>query len=463
MIGIGIAHLAQRQFDSGLWLMLGALGARWLLATLLGQWSDHTASAVRARWRATLPDHFTRPRPEGERARGDLATAIVHVSEEPALGVLAASATAALAGLAVLWWAGGWLCLAITAALLISAAPFYQRAGRRSEQMALKFEERRSLLERRQLELLQHTTELRALGAVNYGANEIAAISDSEHLIALRAIRVALESSLVTEFLSGVSIGLVAMVVGFALLGGRITLAHALIAVLVTSEIFTHVRRYGVEFHRREKVQRSLTALHESSPTAAGTSARVLLDTSGLVTQVNDASITVSLSAHQRLLITGPSGSGKTTLIDTLLEWRAPRHGLVTRTSAAIGHVSVDSALLSGTLRDNLTLGASVDDQRVLECLATLGLNGPRFENLDTVLLADGRGISSGERVRLVLARCLLANPALLVLDDVGGVLDEDARDLVARSIGSNPDFAVIEATVDSPILATVDHRIELR
>ena len=104
---------------------------------------------------------------------------------------------------------------------------------------------------------MHHTTELRALGAVELGANEIAAISDSEHAMAIRAIRVALESSLVTEFLSGVSIGLVAMVVGFALLGGRVSLEHALIAVLVTGEIFTHVRRYGVEFHRREDAERS--------------------------------------------------------------------------------------------------------------------------------------------------------------------------------------------------------------
>jgi ATP-binding cassette, subfamily C, bacterial CydD len=104
---------------------------------------------------------------------------------------------------------------------------------------------------------------------VEYGANEIAAISDSEHAIAMRAIRVALESSLVTEFLSGVSIGLVAMVVGFALLGGRITLEHALIAVLVTSEIFTHVRRYGVEFHRREDSERSLATVGLSGAVAA--------------------------------------------------------------------------------------------------------------------------------------------------------------------------------------------------
>ena len=280
--------------------------------------------------------------------------------------------------------------------------------------------------------MLHHTTELRALGAVDYGANEIAAISDSEHAIAIRAIRVALESSLVTEFLSGVSIGLVAMVVGFALLGGRVSLEHALIAVLVTSEIFTHVRRFGVEFHRREDAERSLTLLDDgvTSPSGATTS---LIDATDLVTAANERAFDVVLGPGQSLLVTGPSGSGKTTLLDTLLGWRDPTAGTVARTHAPIGHVSVESALLSGTLRDNLTLGGAMSDDDIRSRLSSLGLTGPRFDDLDTSLLADGRGLSTGEKVRVLLARALLARPALLVLDDVAGVLDDEARRRRAR------------------------------
>jgi ATP-binding cassette subfamily C protein CydD len=135
--------------------------------------------------------------------------------------------------------------------------------------LSAQYLQRRNVLESRQLELLHHAPELRALGAVTYGANEIAAISDSEHVIALRAIRVALESSLVTEFLSGVSIGLVAMVVGFGLLDGRLDLFHALVAVLVTAELFLHVRRYGAEFHRREDAAASLFLLQDVETTAS--------------------------------------------------------------------------------------------------------------------------------------------------------------------------------------------------
>jgi ABC-type transport system involved in cytochrome bd biosynthesis fused ATPase/permease subunit len=459
-LAVALTYLARGRVVDGLWLLLGVLALRWLLSTALNQWAEHAASVLRARWRATLVRHFTRPQPERERARGDLALAIEQAADDPMLTLLETSAAAALAALAVLFWAGGWLSLLITVALLLGAVPLYRRAGRRSEASALDYQRRRAVLESRQLELLHHTTELRALGAVEYGANEIAAISDSEHAIAMRAIRVALESSLVTEFLSGVSIGLVAMVVGFALLGGRISLEHALIAVLVTSEIFTQVRRYGVEFHRREDSQRSLEVLDHVD--ASMTSSVELLEASDLVTAANERPISFTLTRGQSLLVTGPSGAGKTTLLDTLVGWRAPSAGAVTRADLGIGHVSVESALVSGSLRDNLTLGRSIPDDEVRAHLSALGLVGPRFDDLETTLLADGRGISTGEKVRLVLIRSLLAAPEVLVIDDVAGVLDDDGRRRVRDVLAHQRSLAMVEATVDTPLLVDVTFRIEL-
>jgi ABC-type multidrug transport system fused ATPase/permease subunit len=125
--------------------------------------------------------------------------------------------------------------------------------------------------------------------------------------------------------------------------------------------------------------------------------------------------------------------------------------------------VSVESALLSGTLRDNLVLGATIPDEAVRERLQSLGLVGMRFEDLDAELLSDGRGLSSGERVRLLLARALLADVALLVLDDVAGVLDPGVRDQVRRALALEEGLVIIEATVDTPLLASASQRIELQ
>jgi ABC-type transport system involved in cytochrome bd biosynthesis fused ATPase/permease subunit len=457
-----VADLASHRVATGISALIAVLVCRCLLVLLIDEWNNHAGRLIRAYWRANLLGHLARPRREGERSRGDLAAAIDRASEGPALISLQISSLVGVSGIAVIFWAAGWLSCLITVALLMLSVPLYIRAGKRSEALSSEYHERRALLESRQLELLRHGPELRALGAVSYGAQEIGAISDSEHHVALRAIRVALESSLVTEFLSGVSIGLVAMVVGFGLLGGRISLFHALVAVLMTAEIFLNVRRYGAEFHRREEASNSLVLLGSLEKPVDHTSHAVLTATD-LVSQANEEPLNLTVHPGSRILVTGPSGSGKTTLLHTLLGWRDARDGRVERSGNAIGLISVESQLLSGSLWGNLTLGAALEPSVVFEQLRAVGLDGERFSDLDTLLLADGRGLSDGERVRLVLVRCLLAEPELLIIDDIAGVLDERSRRRVLDVLAEHVDLAIIEATVDQPLLHHPSQEVVIR
>jgi ATP-binding cassette, subfamily C, bacterial CydD len=462
LAAVALNDLAHRHIGRGVFLLIVTVVVRWISANGLEEWGDLAATRLRASWRSMIISHLRVPRREGERARGDLSLAIEHVADAPSLERLRTSAASSLLGVLIIFWAAGWLGLLITLGLLALAAPLYQRAGRRSEVLAREYQARRALLESRQLEILQHAPELRALGAVTYGADEIAAISDSEHTLALRAIRVALESSLVTEFLSGVSVGLVAMVVGFGLLEGHLSLVRALTAVLVTAELFTQVRRYGVEFHRREDADRARATLGAATSDVQASSNELLV-AQDLVTDAHPEPVSLHLRSGDRVSVTGPSGIGKTTLLQTLVGWRSPHQGSSQLGAGSVGYVSVESALLSGPLRDNLVLGVAIPDEFVRERLHSLGLTGPRFDDLNAELLNDGRGLSSGERVRLILARALLADVSLLILDDVAGVLDAEVREQVAHALSREENLAIIEATVDTPLLATPSRRIELR
>ncbi len=462
LAAVALNDLAHRDVLRGVLLLILVVAGRWMTTNVLEEWDEWAAARLRADGRATVLAHLQVPRREGERARGDLSLAIEHAAEAPSLERLRASAASSLLGVFVIFWAAGWWGLLITLGLLALAAPLYQRAGRRSEVIALEYQARRAMLESRQLEILQHAPELRGLGAVTYGADEIAAISDSENSLALRAIRVALESSLVTEFLSGVSVGLVAMVVGFGLLEGHLSLVRALVAVLVTAELFAQVRRYGVEFHRREDADRARRTLELAASVVPEESSELLV-AHELLTDAHPGVISLRLRSGDRVSVSGPSGIGKTTLLHTLVGWRPPLGGTSTLGSRTVGYVSVESALLSGALRDNLILGADIPDQTVRERLHSLGLDGPRFDDLDAELLSDGRGLSSGERVRLLLARALLADVSLLVLDDVAGVLDSHVREQVRAALDREVALTIIEATVDTPLLSTPSQQIVLQ
>jgi ABC-type transport system involved in cytochrome bd biosynthesis fused ATPase/permease subunit len=394
-------------------------------------------------------------------SRHDLDVAIEQASNAPTMQTIARAAQASLLGIVIVFWAGGWLCALIVVALVSFAVPVYVRVGTRSSQLADKYQQRRATLHGRQLSVLRHVFELRALGALEHGAAEIEAATNVEQNAALSALRLALQSSLVTEFLSGVSIGLVAMVVGFGLLGARISLGHALIAVLVTSEMFSIIRRFGAEFHRRDDAERALALLATTPHFVPAHDSSVLVRTAQLISLGLATPLSLNIEAGDRVLVTGASGTGKTTLLETMVGWRQASFGVVS-TSGRVGVVRPSGHLLAGTLRDNLCLGSDIDDDVVVALLGDLGLHDERFGDLDYVIGDDARTLSSGERVKLLLVRALLASCDLLVIDDVAGVLDTESRQQFQSILEQRPRLAILEAAIDRPLLSAPNYVISL-
>ncbi len=459
LTALGIDRLATGRGGEGIgWLAL-VVGGRWASGEALDAWFARTGDRLRQHWRSIILAFFERPQVTTS-SPIQIADAIDTIVDEPRLAVVRASAQASILALGVVFATGGWQALSIVAALLAVAVPLYQRAGSRAAALDVDYRERRARLGERQLELLEHAPELRGLGAVHYGAQEIAALSASEHQVALRAIRTALGSSLVTEFLGGVSVGLVAMDVGFGLLNGRLSLLRALTCVLVTSEFFSHVRRYGVEFHRREAIEAAGARL--VVPPASEYGGADVLESDGLVTLAHPDPLTLVINHGDRVAVLGASGVGKTTLAHTLLGWRAPRAGRVNRTAQSVAYVSADTALIEGTLGDNLRLGLEIADGEVLELLSALRLDSARFSHLDVPVAADGRGFSSGERVRILIARAVLHRPRLLILDDVAGLLDGVARAAIRVELDRHPQMAIIEISVDEPAFISATTKVRL-
>ncbi len=144
----------------------------------------------------------------------------------------------------------------------------------------------------------------------------------------------------------------------------------------------------------------------------------------------------------KRYLVKGPSGCGKTTLINLMLRYYDPDKGQVTIDGMPITNyndtyglmtiVRQDTILFHDTLRNNLTMYKDVNDSSLISLLNRLGLS--KFANknaLDTMITENGTNLSGGEKKRICLARALLRDTEVLILDEPLANLDP----LSARAI----------------------------
>lgn len=161
--------------------------------------------------------------------------------------------------------------------------------------------------------------------------------------------------------------------------------------------------------------------------------------------------VSLSIPRGHSLLIRGPSGSGKTTLVNVICRFLQPQGGRIVLDGhhllrmppdEARRHVAIaeqDAPLLAGTVREALAYGdIQTTDAQMLTVLTELGLladlGGPSHA-LDREIGEHGKGLSGGQRQRLSLARALLANRPLLIVDEPTTGLDESNRRRVVSAL----------------------------
>jgi ATP-binding cassette subfamily B protein len=149
--------------------------------------------------------------------------------------------------------------------------------------------------------------------------------------------------------------------------------------------------------------------------------------------------------------IVGATGAGKSTIVKLLLRLYEPRQGVISiddvpiqdltfgSLRGSIGFVSQDVYLFQGTVRENLTYGRpdATDDDVVRA--ATLAEAHTFISALpagyDTVVGERGQKLSGGQRQRLTIARAILRDPAILVLDEATSAVDNETEAAIQRSL----------------------------
>jgi ATP-binding cassette subfamily B protein len=161
--------------------------------------------------------------------------------------------------------------------------------------------------------------------------------------------------------------------------------------------------------------------------------------------------INLQIPAGSTLAVIGPTGSGKSTLAAVIARlWDAPPETLLidgrsireyslAELRGAIGYVPQDTFLFSDTIRENIALG--VDDateERILQAAEIASISGEiqSFpQRLDTMVGERGVTLSGGQKQRTSLARAILRQPRILILDDALSSVDTDTEERILRRL----------------------------
>lgn len=300
---------------------------------------------------------------------------------------------------------------------------------------------------------------LRALPTLKLFARErderqrVRGLSEDFAGAALRVLQLSFVSAFALELITTLAIAIIAVSIGLRLLYGQLTFTAAFFVLLLTPEFYQPLRLSGTAFHSGMTAHTAETALGAIAPkgvqvaqTSLGTSSTRDVPVSGAsaiqgAIAVQDLSfrypgsplpllsgIQFTVPKGSLTVLAGPSGCGKTTLLRLLAGLLTPESGQITR-AAACSYVPQEPHLYNATLFGNITLfQQGYDEASVRKALKALCLSKwteALPQGLMTPLGEGGQSLSQGQRKRLGLARALVQDRPLILLDEPTAALDE--------------------------------------
>jgi ATP-binding cassette, subfamily C, bacterial CydD len=344
------------------------------------------------------------------------------------------------------------------------------------------------------LDRLQGLSTLKLFGRAEDELVTIRGIADDFRQKTMAVLRIAFMSSAILEFFSAVAVALVAVYVGLGLLGlvhfgpaQSITLQEAVFVLLLAPEFFQPLRQLAVNYHDRAAAlgaaHHILRILEQDVSTATNTtkggsefcielcavtkmySQRCILD------QVN-----LQVIRGEKIALVGETGVGKSTLLSILLGSEAVSSGralidgnLLTRqiSQQQIAWLGQRPAIFYGSISDNIRLfDPAISPQQIIEAAQSAGVMDyaqTLERGLDTLIGEQGYGLSGGQVQRIALARVLLKDAPIILLDEPTANLDNANKKLLMQRVEQLfTDKTVLIATHDPEVIVRMERVVHL-
>lgn len=344
------------------------------------------------------------------------------------------------------------------------------------------------------LDVVSGLTTLKAFGRAKAQVGSVRAITDDYRRTTMATLRVAFLSALVLELAATLSVAIVAVSVGLRLVEGDLALATGLLAIILAPEAYFPIREVGARFHAAADGVAAADSVFEVldvplAVSGSGTEvpdlragARLTVTDAGIIHPGRDtaapAGVSLDIGRGELVAIVGPSGAGKTSLLAAILgvvplsagaitleqEGRSVDLAELDRTAwqSHIAWVDQSPFLLTGTLADNVRLAdRDATDTEVRQALDEAGLADMAA---DRIVGEGGLGLSAGERRRVALARAILRQAPLVLLDEPTAGLDADTEAAVMGSIRRLTDHSAVLMAAHRPgAVASADRIVEVR
>ncbi len=311
---------------------------------------------------------------------------------------------------------------------------------------------------------------LPTLKMFNRGATErerVAATSEEFRVRTMKVLKFAFLSGLVLEFMTAVSIALIAVTLGVRLVSGNIPFEEAFVVLLLAPEFYRPLRELGVHRHagmegkaaaeRIEEILSTPAPVNAGSLSPANLSGGLTIELSGVgytypgneLSALSDLSLT--LPAGTRTAVVGRSGAGKSTLVNLLMRFVDPAEGGISANGVEIQALPVEEwrafvalvpqrpHLFHGSVLENIRLARPEASRADVEWAAELAGAAEFIRRLpsgyDTRIGERGARLSGGEAQRVAIARAFLKDAPVLILDEPTSSLDPESERLVRLAL----------------------------